>query len=92
VAEANSGKRKPSARIKATPTTVEEYVAGVPEPARGALLQIRAAIQSSISAEAIETISYGIPAFRHTVSSFPALCHEQVRRILFRSLMNVCAP
>src|SRR5205823_14409024 len=45
--------------------TVEEYMAGVAEPARSRLAQIRAAIRSAVPAAAIETISYGIPAFKH---------------------------
>ena len=59
------GERRPSARAKAAPATVDDYIAGAPEPARGALLQIRAAIQSAVPPQASETISYGIPAFRH---------------------------
>ena len=42
-----------------------EYLAGVPEPSRSALNQIRAAIRSIVPAETTEVISYGIPAFRH---------------------------
>lgn len=45
--------------------TVEAYMAAVPEPARSTLNKIRAAIRSSVPAEATEVISYGIPAFRH---------------------------
>jgi len=49
----------------APPKTVDGYLARVPEPARGALKKIRTAIRSAVPAEATETISYGIPAFRH---------------------------
>jgi uncharacterized protein YdhG (YjbR/CyaY superfamily) len=45
--------------------SVEEYLDGVPEPGRSTLNKVRAAIRSAVPAEAIETISYGIPAFKH---------------------------
>lgn len=48
------------------PATVEEYLDRVPQPARRQLEKLRAAVRSSIPATAIETISYGIPAFRDT--------------------------
>ncbi|HEU5337042.1 MAG TPA: DUF1801 domain-containing protein [Terriglobales bacterium] len=58
-----SARLKP--KLKRTPQTVEEYIAGVPEPARSALRQIRAAIRSVVPPEAEEVISYRIPAFKH---------------------------
>ena len=45
------------------PKTVDEYLAGVPEPARSTLKKIRATILSAVPAEATEAISYRIPAF-----------------------------
>jgi uncharacterized protein YdhG (YjbR/CyaY superfamily) len=54
-----SGKAVPLAR------NVEEYLAGVPEPARSTLGKIRAAIVSVLPREAIETISYRIPAYKY---------------------------
>ena len=59
-AKAKTSKSKPAA-----PKTVDEYFAAVPEPARGALQQIRAAIRSVVPPDATEIISYKIPAFRH---------------------------
>lgn len=47
------------------PKSVKEYLADVPEPARGTLKKVRAAIQSAVPAEATETISYGMPMFRY---------------------------
>jgi uncharacterized protein YdhG (YjbR/CyaY superfamily) len=44
---------------------VDEYVARIPEPARGMLIKMRATIRSVVPAEATEIISYGIPAFKH---------------------------
>jgi len=44
---------------------MDEYLAGVPEPARTTLNKIRAAIRSAAPPEATETISYGIPAFKY---------------------------
>jgi uncharacterized protein YdhG (YjbR/CyaY superfamily) len=60
-----SGKRNAAAKSKGTPKNFEEYLASVPAPARGALKQMRAAIRSAAPAEAVEIISYGIPAFKH---------------------------
>ena len=36
---------------------VEEYLAGVPEPARGTLQKVRAVIRSAVPVEAAECIS-----------------------------------
>jgi uncharacterized protein YdhG (YjbR/CyaY superfamily) len=47
------------------PKNIDEYIAGVPEPARGTLKQLRAAIRSAVPADASETISYRMPAFEH---------------------------
>jgi len=44
---------------------VEAYLAKVPEPARTTLLKVRTAIRAAVPAEATETISYGMPAFRY---------------------------
>jgi len=60
-----SGTRSSAAERKGAPTTVDEYLAGVPEPARSTLNKIRAAIRSAVPPEATETISYRIPAFKH---------------------------
>jgi uncharacterized protein YdhG (YjbR/CyaY superfamily) len=46
------------------PSTVDEYLAAVPEKARVALQQLRTMI-SSAAPDATEAISYGIPTFRH---------------------------
>ncbi len=47
------------------PKSIDEYLAGVPEPGRGTLQKIRAAIRSAAPPETTEVISYGIPAFRY---------------------------
>lgn len=47
------------------PATIDEYLAGVPEPARSTLEKIRAAIRSAAPQGSTETISYGMPAYRH---------------------------
>jgi len=62
-----SGKRCSAAKGKGAPKNVAAYFAGVPEPARSTLHKIRTAIRSSVPPEAIETISYGIPTFKHKV-------------------------
>jgi uncharacterized protein YdhG (YjbR/CyaY superfamily) len=60
-----SGNRRSAAKGKGAPKNVDEYLAGVPEPARGTLNKMRAAIRSAVPREATETISYGIPAFNY---------------------------
>jgi uncharacterized protein YdhG (YjbR/CyaY superfamily) len=60
-----SGDRGSSGKGRGAPKNVDEYLAGVPGPARSTLKKIRAAIRSAVPREATETISYGIPAFRH---------------------------
>ncbi len=53
-------------REKSNPAKdVDEYIAGVPEPARSTLNKIRAAIRSAVPPEAVETISYRMPAFKY---------------------------
>ena len=49
----------------AAPKTVDEYLAAVPEPARGTLNKVRAVIRSCVPPEATEAISYGMPAFKY---------------------------
>lgn len=44
--------------------TVDEYLAGVPEPACSSLKHIRKVIQSVVPKETTEVISYGIPMFK----------------------------
>jgi uncharacterized protein YdhG (YjbR/CyaY superfamily) len=51
-------KGKPAAK------NVDEYLAGLPEPARGTLTHVRAVIRSVVPKETTEVISYGIPMFK----------------------------
>lgn len=46
-------------------TTVDEYLAAVPEPARTTLKKVRAAIRSVVPSETSEVLSYKIPAFKY---------------------------
>lgn len=48
-----------------TPRTVEEYLNGVPEPARSTLLHVREVIRSVVPKETSESISYGMPMFKY---------------------------
>jgi uncharacterized protein YdhG (YjbR/CyaY superfamily) len=59
-----SGKRSSVAQGRSTSKTVDEYFARVPKPARSTLIKMRSTIRSTVPPEAIETISYGIPAFK----------------------------
>src|SRR5690242_5648478 len=47
------------------PRNIDEYLAGVPEPARTTLQKIRAAIRSAVPREATEAITYRIPTFKY---------------------------
>jgi len=60
-----SGNRRSAAKGSGALRNVDEYLAGVPEPARSTLNKMRAAIRSTVPPEATETISYGMPAFKH---------------------------
>jgi uncharacterized protein YdhG (YjbR/CyaY superfamily) len=60
-----SGNRRSEAKGKPAPKSIDEYLARVPEPARSTLNKVRAVIRSAVPAEATETISYGIPAFKY---------------------------
>jgi uncharacterized protein YdhG (YjbR/CyaY superfamily) len=53
------------AKTSATPKNIDEYLAGVPEPARSTLNQMRAVIRSAAPPEATEAISYQIPTFKY---------------------------
>ena len=63
--QANSGDRGSAAKGNVAPKNVDEYLAGVPEPARSTLNRLRAAIRSAVPPEATEAISYRMPAFKH---------------------------
>src|SRR5206468_9525764 len=63
--KANSGDRGSAAKSNVGPKGVDEYLAGVPEPARTTLNTVRAAIRSAVPSEAMEAISYRIPTFKY---------------------------
>ncbi len=63
--KANSGDRGSPAKGNVAPKNVDEYLAGVPEPARSTLNRVRAAIRSAVPLEATEAISYRIPTFKY---------------------------
>jgi Domain of unknown function (DU1801) len=77
--KAISGGRGSAAKGSIAPKNVEEYLAGVPEPARSTLYRIRAAIRSAVPPEATEAISYGMPTFKYKgpllgFAAFPNHC------------------
>ena len=47
------------------PKNVDEYFAGIPEPARSTLKELRATIRAVVPSDTTEVISYRIPAFKH---------------------------
>jgi uncharacterized protein YdhG (YjbR/CyaY superfamily) len=56
--------KKASATGKGVVKNVNEYFARVPEPARSRLKAMRTVIRAAVPAEAVEIISYQIPAFK----------------------------
>jgi uncharacterized protein YdhG (YjbR/CyaY superfamily) len=50
---------------KVAAKNVDEYLAGVPEPARGTLKQLRTVIRAVVPKATTEVISYGIPMFKY---------------------------
>ena len=75
----HSGNRSSAAKDNVAPNDVDEYLAGVPEPARSTLNKVRAAIRSAVPAEATEAISYGMPTFKYKgallgFAAFPNHC------------------
>jgi uncharacterized protein YdhG (YjbR/CyaY superfamily) len=52
-------------KANAIPKNVDEYLAGVPEPARSTLKKLRATIRSAVPSEATEAISYRIPTIKY---------------------------
>ena len=67
VKKARSAGHRSAPKRSGAPQNIDEYVASVPEPARTALNEMRAAIRSALPPEATETISYRIPAFKSKV-------------------------
>ena len=47
------------------PKDIDEYLTGVPEPARTTLSKVRAAIRSAVPPEATEAITYRMPTFKY---------------------------
>ena len=77
--KANSRYRGSAAKGNVAPKNVDEYLAGVPEPARSTLNRIRAAIRSAVPPESTEAISYGMPTFQYKgpllgFAAFPNHC------------------
>lgn len=60
-----SRKRVPAAKGKIAARNVEEYLAAIPESARGTFTRLRATIRAAAPKDATETMSYRIPALRH---------------------------
>jgi len=52
-----------TAVTRASNDAVDAYISAVPEPARAGLVQLREIIRSAVPKDAVEVISYGIPAF-----------------------------
>ena len=64
VKKARFASRRSAPKRSSAPQNIDEYLAGVPEPARSTLNKMRAAIRSALPPGAAETISYRMPAFK----------------------------
>jgi uncharacterized protein YdhG (YjbR/CyaY superfamily) len=53
------------ARSDAAPKTCDDYLAGVSEPARSTLEEVRATIRALVPPETTEAIWYGMPTFKY---------------------------
>ena len=62
--KAKSVGRRSTKKGKAVPKNFSEYLATAPAPARGNLLKMQSVIRSTVPRDAIEAISYRIPAFK----------------------------
>jgi uncharacterized protein YdhG (YjbR/CyaY superfamily) len=49
---------------RASSDAVDAYITAVPEPTRTTLFRLREIIRSAVPKEAVEVISYGVPAFK----------------------------
>ena len=78
--KANAGGRGSAATGSAVPTDIDQYLAGVPEPARSTLNRVRAAIRSALPPEATEAISYRMPVFKY-----------KGQRLWFAAFANHCS-
>src|SRR5258708_23921222 len=76
--KAKSSKPTSAAKGRGAPKSVDEYFAGIPEPARATLQKIRAAIRSAAPPEATEAITYRIPTFKYNgaLVAFAAFSHH----------------
>jgi uncharacterized protein YdhG (YjbR/CyaY superfamily) len=64
-ASKSTAKRPKVATKPGTPEGIDEYLAGVPEPARSTLQKVRAVIRSVAPPETTECISYKMPMFMY---------------------------
>ena len=71
-----------------TTATVDEYLAGVPEPARTMLERLRAVIHEA-APDATEAISYQMPTFKHHGKSLVAFAAFKNHCSLFPMSMRV---
>jgi len=65
VRKAKTKNRNVPAKSRSGPKTIDEYLAGVPEPARTTLNKMRSVILSAAPKGTEEIISYKIPAFKY---------------------------
>ncbi len=63
--KANPGDRGSAAKGNVAPKNVDDYLSGVPKPARSTLNRVRAVIRSAVPPDATEDISDRIPTFRY---------------------------
>src|SRR6516164_10371516 len=62
---AKTVRRSSAKKAQAVPKNFSEYLTTVPAPARRNLVKMHSVIRSAMPGDAIETISYRIPAFKN---------------------------
>ena len=82
---------------KNAPQNFDQYLATVPQPARPALIKMRALIRSAVPPAATETVSYRIPAFRDNgiiiwFAAFTDHCSLFPTASIIRSFKNELMP
>ncbi len=64
---AKSPSRQPGSKTRRSAKSVADYLSRVPEPARRNFEALRAIVRGAVPDDAIEVISYGIPAFKRGI-------------------------
>jgi hypothetical protein len=87
-----SASSRSAAKTKAPPKDVDEYLSRVPQPARKTFNLLRATIRSAVPRDAVETISYRMPAIKHKKNVGLVCCVLQALQYLSHGFGDRCLP